>query len=203
MTYLLCHGFGFTHEYWRNFVPLLEKDDVEFFDENFVPDEKKIYVGVGHSLGFLMLNNSGIKFHALIGLQGFLNFCGSDPEKNNMLKTNLDRMILSFKQDLKRSLEFFYNFCGYGGSIPKNLSLEQLIKELEMMKSSFEHCKAPTLIIGSYDDPVVEKDILIDNFQNKDLITLKFLDKAVHSLGYQQPREVFNLIQTFLAEINE
>ena len=202
MTYLLCHGFGFTHEYWKNFAPLICDADVEFFDENFVPDLHKTYVGVGHSLGFLKLNNSRIKFRALIGLQGFLNFCGTNPTQKKLLQKNLDRMIFAFKKDLKHSLEFFYNFCGYDGAIPDNLSVEKLISELEMMKSSFYHCKAPTLIIGSYDDPVVEKNILIDNFQNKNQITLKFLDNAKHSLGYQKSKEVFDMIQIFLADIN-
>ena len=203
-TYLLCHGFGFTDEYWKNFLPLLD-GDFEFFHDGFSPNPEKIYVGIGHSLGFLRLNNSKIKFRALIGLQGFLNFCGSDPTKKKFLQKNLDRMIFSFEKDPKRALEFFHELCGYDGKIPSDFfvknSREKLIGELEMMKSSFKHCKIPTLIIGSEDDPVVEKGILVDNFRNEDFIDLRFLDGGNHTLGYTKATEIFALIQDFLAGI--
>ena len=203
-TYLLCHGFGFSDEYWKNFIPLLD-GDFEFFHDNFSSNSEKIYIGVGHSLGFLRLNNSEIKFRALVGLQGFLNFCGSNPTKKKSLQKNLDRMIFSFKKDPKRALEFFYELCRYDGKIPSDIfdknSREKLIRELEMMKSSFEHCKIPTLIIGSKNDCVVEKDILLDNFQGKDFIDLKFLSDGDHTLGYTKAAEVFAMIQDFLARV--
>ena len=196
-TYLLCHGFGFTDEYWDNLIPLLDRD-FEFFDKNFRTTSGKNYVGIGHSLGFLKLNNSGIKFRALIGLQGFLNFCGTNPEMNKLLQKNLDRTVLAFEKNPKQALAFFYKLCGYDGKIPSNISREELIRDLKIMKSSFDHCKVSTLIIGSEDDQVVEKNILLDNFQNNDLVSLKFLDGVNHTLGYTKAEEVFAFIQDFL-----
>ena len=61
MTYLLCSGFGFDNGYWKNLIPLLD-GEYEFFDSSFEASERRDYVGIGHSLGFLKLNNSGIKF---------------------------------------------------------------------------------------------------------------------------------------------
>lgn len=196
-TYLLCHGFGFTNEYWNSFVPLLD-GNVEFFDKNLRPTSGKNYIGVGHSLGFLKLNNSGIKFRALIGLQGFLNFCGNNPIKKKVLQKNLDRMISAFEKNPKQALAFFYKLCGYDGKIPSDISREELICDLKIMKSSFDHCKVPTLIIGSEDDQVVAKNILLDNFQNNDLVSLKFLDGVNHTLGHTKAEKVFVLVQDFL-----
>ncbi len=196
-TFLLCHGFGFTNAYWNNLVPLLD-GDFEFFDEYFCPISDKNYVAIGHSLGFLKLNNSGIKFRALIGLQGFLNFCSNNPKTNKLLQKNLDRMISAFERDPKQSLAFFYKLCGYDGEIPYDISCKKLVKDLQMMKSSFAHCEIPTLIVGSEDDRVVEKNVLLDNFQNDDLISLKFLNGVNHTLGYAKAKETFALIQHFL-----
>lgn len=195
MTYLLCHGFGFSDDYWENLIPFLD-DKYEFFDKHFKINTKKNYIGIGHSVGFLKLNNSGIKFDALIGLQGFLNFCGTVPAQRELLQKNLDRMISFFSKDTESSLKFFYKACGYEKEIPEKFSKDDLITDLQMMKLSFEHCGAPTLIIGSNEDKIVEKSILEDNFKNR--FQLEFINGVNHTLGFSQPKEVFELIKKFL-----
>ena len=71
-NYLLAHGFGFTNDYWQNLIPLLD-GNISFFNDHNL-DDSKTYIGLGHSLGFLKLNNSGLQFESLVALQGFLNY---------------------------------------------------------------------------------------------------------------------------------
>ncbi len=201
MTYLLCHGFGFDHCYWENLIPLLD-DKYEFFDENFRVHSEKCYIGIGHSLGFLKLNNSGINVRALVGLQGFLNFCGHEPAHRENLQKNLDRMIEKCTKIPLCFLEFFHKLCGYDQQFDfRNISKENLLQDLEMMKNSYEHCGAPTLIIGSHEDKVVEHIILKDNFENRKNIQIKYIDGVNHTLGFSKPNETFELIKRFLKEI--
>lgn len=196
MTYVLCHGFGFTNDYWDPFIPYLD-DKYIFFDEKFKLDSCETYIGIGHSLGFLKLNLSGIRMKALVGLQGFLNFCGNTSPQREILKKNLARIIHSFSQNPKNTLKFFYKLCGYPQqNIPKKISKEGLIADLELMKQSFSPCTAPILIIGSLQDNVVSKSILEDNF--KPPIVLQFIDGVNHTLGFAKPRETFEIVQHFL-----
>lgn len=195
MTYLLCRGFGFTNDYWENLIPLLD-DKFDFFADGFVPNPNEKYVGIGHSIGFLKLNNSGIKFKALIGLQGFLNFCGTASPKKEILQENLNRIIELFSKNPENSLKFFYKACGYEKNIPAEISQKRLISDLKMMKLSFTHCGAATLIIGSEQDTIVGKDILEDNFEH--LCPLKFINGVNHTLGFSKPQEVYGTIKIFL-----
>lgn len=189
MTYLLAHGFGFDNSYWQNLIPILDAE-YEFFDRNI--DLRKEYIGIGHSLGFLKLNNSGIKFKALICLQGFLNFCGNNSERIE----NLNRMIELCLKNPKNLLKFFYRLCGYNGKIPKDISAISLIKDLEMMKGSYFHCGARTLVIGSNSDKVVEKNIIENDFKN--FAQIKYINDVNHTLGYSRSQEIFEAIHSFL-----
>lgn len=202
MRYLLCHGFGFSNGYWDNLLPYLD-GEYEFWRDNFIVREGQAYVGIGHSLGFLKLNNSGIKFKALIGIQSFLNFCGNDPVRRKRLQKNLDRMIMQCKRDRDRLLEFFYSLCGYTGAGYTGLNRELLIADLLLMKNRYEHCGCPTLIIGSAGDAVVENWILQDDFAGHSNIKLRYIDHDHHTLGFDRPNEVFELIKGFLREVDE
>lgn len=200
MRYLLCHGFGFTDDYWKNFVPLLNYE-YEFWHKNFRPKEGKSYIGIGHSIGFLKLNNSGIKFKALIGLQGFLNFCGNNQIRKNIREKNLNRMIEFCSETPEDFLRFFYKSCDYHENIPPDISKDELISELNIMKFSYPHCKVPTLIIGSHSDKIVETSILEDNFNCNKLIRLKYIDNVSHNLGYSKSKEAVDMIIDFLEDI--
>lgn len=202
MSYLLCHGFGFADNYWKNLEPFLD-DDYEFWHEDFCPNPRRIYVGIGHSIGFLKLNNSGIKFKALIGLQGFLNFCGTDTESVNARKENLDRMIELCSQKTRDFLQFFYKACGYPEKIPEYISMEKLIADLNMMKFSYLHCGAPTLIVGSHSDKIVEPSILRNNFSCEKMVQLKYINGVPHNLGYSKPKETFDVIKNFLKHVSD
>jgi pimeloyl-[acyl-carrier protein] methyl ester esterase len=195
MTYLLCHGFGFSNEYWRNLVPLLD-GEVVFFDDN--PDKNKRYIGIGHSVGFQKLNNSDFKFDCLVGLQGFINFCGNDPNAKKEREANLDHMLRVFSENAAKSLDFFYRVCKYPDPIPKNIDSDILLKDLKSMKESYRHCGCPTLIIGSRQDEIVPLSVIKDNFQNIQNANIEEINGVAHSLGFYEPEEVFRKIKIFL-----
>jgi pimeloyl-[acyl-carrier protein] methyl ester esterase len=192
-AYLLCHGFGFSHEYWRNLTPLLD-GDIVYFDKNFTA--KRSYIGIGHSVGFQKLNNSDIKFDYLIGLQGFVNFCGSAEESKKEREQNIDRMIKAFQTNALMSLKMFYNACGYEGSIPET-PVEELIEDLISMKKSYR-CRddCPVLIIGSDDDEIVPMSIISDNFADLRNVTTEKINGVPHSLGFLKAAEVSEKIIT-------
>ncbi len=196
MKYLLCHGFSFSDEYWNNLVPLLDAA-YEFFDENKNYDSAKNYIGIGHSIGFQKLNNSGIKFKALIGLQGFLNFCNNDP----IILENIDRMIHSFSISTDKSVDFFHKVCGLPQAISNDSSADQLLSDLESMKYGYKHCGYPTMIIGTNDDPIISKQNIIDNFKSLPEIKLSFIEGQHHALGFLNAAEVVQQIQDFLKSI--
>lgn len=223
MTYLLCHGLGFTNDYWKNLIPLMSNAyngaKFAFFDEHFclVPNED--YIGIGHSIGFLKLNNykmnhSLVKLKALIGLQGFLNFCGTlQPYRSERLKT-IDKMISICSKDYQKFLIFFHKVCGYSTEADEvfpylEISKEKLIEDLKLMKNAYKHCGIPTLIIGSFEDSIVGPYILRDNFVNRTKPTtekvdnflpihLRFVKGINHTLGYSKSGEVFKIIRQFL-----
>ncbi len=202
MMYLLCHGFGFCNDYWKNLIPFLDHE-YAFYDKDFTPSTENDYIGIGHSLGFLKLNNSRINFKALIGLQGFLNFCGEEIERKERLQKTLDRMTAKCLLDHKRFLKFFYSLCGYSNSTDlSKIKPEQLLQDLELMRHSYTHCNAATLIIGSKYDRVVEHAILLDNFENKMNIRLEYINNVNHTLGFHEAKNVFDLIKNFIEEIS-
>jgi pimeloyl-[acyl-carrier protein] methyl ester esterase len=198
-TYLLCHGFGFSNEYWKNLAPLLD-GDVVFFDDGYEIDKTKRYGGIGHSLGFQKLNNSGIKFDFLIGLQGFLNFCGFEPREKKLREKNIGRLMKMFIQDASSTLKAFYDACQYSNSIPENIYVDDLLTDLLSMKKSYVHCGCSTLIIGSNVDSIVPLSIIEDNFLNLPGVVMKKINGVAHSLGFAKAKEVSEEIRDFVNE---
>jgi pimeloyl-[acyl-carrier protein] methyl ester esterase len=167
-----------------------------FFDKNLELDENKRYVGIGHSIGFQKLNNSGIQFDYLVGLQGFVDFCGSGADQRRSRVRNIDGMIKMFQNDPVQSLQGFYKVCQYDRPTPKNISAEELIADLESMKKSYEHCGCPTLIIGSDADEIVPMSIINDNFQNLgSRARIEEINGVPHSLGFLKAKEVAEKIE--------
>ena len=184
-NYLLSHGFGFTNDYWRNLVPLLD-GEIHFFDELNL-DKSKTYVGIGHSLGFLKLNNSGLKFEALVALQGFLNYCGNLDRMQKVRKIALQKVRNKIIENKNESLRQFRSFCGYADNVTTDIPLSTLLAELEMMEHSYKHCGVKTLVIGSSDDVIVPMSVINDNFSNLKDVTILQLNTGRHALGYLHP----------------
>ena len=203
MTYLLCNGFCFCNDFWKNLIPLLD-NKYEYYNENFVENKNEAYIGIGHSLGFLKLNNSGIKFKALIGLHGFLDFCGTENSKRAILQNTIDRMIASCKKNPRKFIDFFYSLCGY--KYPPNYQTvleNNLISDLEYMKNAYQHCGAQTLIICSINDKVLNNEITMDNFKKRKNVELHYINNVNHTLGFSEQEKVFKLIRRFIEKIDE
>ena len=184
-NYLLAHGFGFTNDYWQNLVPQLNGNIHFFGDPNL--DKEKTYIGIGHSLGFLKLNNSGLKFEALVALQGFLNFCGSSVRMQKIREAGIAKVRDRVLTNKNESLRQFRTFCGYDKEVKTNIPLQILLDELKMMENRYEHCGVKTLVIGSADDVIVPMSIINDNFSNLKDVTILQLNTGRHALGYLHP----------------
>ncbi len=194
-NYLLAHGFGFTNDYWRNLAPLLD-GKIHFLDDPNL-DKSKTYIGIGHSLGFLKLNNSGLRFEALVALQGFLNYCGSADRMRKIREAELSKVRKNIVSNKDKILEQFRAFCGYDKDVSTNIPLQILLDELEMMEKSYQHCGVKTLVIGSTDDVIVPMSIINDNFAKLNNIKILQFNTGRHALGYLDPKLVAEKILEF------
>ncbi|MDR1435066.1 MAG: hypothetical protein LBI77_01505 [Puniceicoccales bacterium] len=195
-NYILAHGFGFTNDYWQHLAPLLDGNIYYFGGEDI--DSKREYIAVGHSLGFLKLNNATLNFSHLIGLQGFLNFCGGDNSLRKIIEPRLDEAMENFSSNPKTALKIFYEMCGYFGDVPENISRETLLFELKMMKKFYPHCGVKTLVLGTQNDAIVCDAVIGDNFSKIDGVTVKILNLEInHTLGFHSPEIVANEIEQF------
>ena len=194
-SYLLAHGFGFTNDYWRNLIPLLDGNIYFFNDSNL--DKTKTYIGIGHSIGFLKLNNSKLRFEALIALQGFLNFCGSSDKMRKIREAELAKFGENVNSHKDECLRKFRELCGYGKDVEADIPLQSLLDELEMMGKSYEHCGVKTLVIGSTDDVIVPMSIINDNFAHLNNVSILQIDNGKHALGYFYPEIVVKKIYEF------
>jgi hypothetical protein len=196
-NYILAHGFGFTDDYWQHLVPFLD-GKIYYFDDETI-DSHKEYIGIGHSLGFLKLNNSALRFSHLIGLQSFLNFCGHRDGPRKIIESKLKEISHNVEIDPVKTMEIFYQACGYFASVPENLSKKTLLSELEMMKENYSHCGVPTMIMGTQGDTIVPPGIIEENFSTISHVTVKILDlKTNHSLGFHHPEIVAHGIESFI-----
>ena len=194
-NYLLAHGFGFTNDYWQNLTPLLD-GAIYFFDAPDL-DKSKTYIGIGHSIGFLKLNNSGLKFEALVALQGFLNYCGSSDRMRKIREAELAKCRENVNLNKNECLRKFREFCGYTQDVLADIPLHLLQDELNMMENSYEHCGVKTLVIGSTDDVIVPMSIINDNFAHLTNVKIMQLDNGRHALGYLYPELVAKKIYEF------
>lgn len=198
-NYLLAHGFGFNNDYWENLIPLLD-GNIYFLDDPKL-DASKVYVGIGHSLGFLKLNNSEFKFDALVALQGFLNYCGNCKRIRNIREQNLAKVRNRIIENKKESLNQFRKFCGYQEATEPDIPLQTLLDELKMMENNYAHCGVKTLIIGSIDDVIVPMSIINDNFAHLNNVEILQLNSGRHVLGYLETQTIAEKIHTITGHV--
>lgn len=192
-NYLLAHGFGFTDSYWKNLVPLLTGNIYYYGDSDI--DANKEYIGIGHSLGFLKLNNSGLNFSHLICVQGFLNFCGNQTKLRKIREYNLEKIIEDFCNDHESALKNFYKACGYNIEIPITQRKEDLLKDLKMMRKAYKHCGVETIAIATKNDIIVPKIVMDDNFSKISNVTMKYVEGNIcHTLGFDKPEVIIDAI---------
>ncbi|MDR0968110.1 MAG: hypothetical protein LBL99_00550 [Holosporaceae bacterium] len=172
------------------------KDDVK--GERFAPRDEGRVVGIGHSLGFQELNNSGIEFDFLVCLQGFIDYCGSEPKQRERRAREIDGMIKAFEIDTKKRIQEFHDYCNCDDPLPQSIVAEDLIADLLSMKKSYEYCGRPALAIGSDADDIVPMSIINDNFQRfAPLVKIEQINGVPHSLGFLKAKEVAEKIKEF------
>lgn len=197
--YIFSSGFSFNNDFWKNLSPLFVFGKNVFFLDELQQaefDRGAKCVGIGHSLGFLKLNRSGINFDYLIGLQGFLNFCGNSTKMRTVREKSLRKVVESFKTDHNLALSNFHKICGC--ELSKNMTKEKLLGDLEMMHSAYEHCGSKTLIICSKGDKIVPMSLIADNFSKIPNVSILQIDRGGHSLGFHLAMEVFDIIKRFI-----
>ena len=194
-NYLLSHGFGFTNEYWKNITTMLN-GNIYFLDDKNL-DRSKLYIGIGHSIGFLKLNNSNLNFEYLVCLQGFLDFCGKTERMKAIRKQGLEKVAMEIKSDKSGNLAKFRLACGYDQVINEDLPLSDLLEDLNMMGKAYDHCGVRTLIIGSVEDMIVPMSIIEDNFKDIHNISIIKTTDIGHSLGYNKTNLVLEKMNEF------
>lgn len=192
--FVLAHGFGFTDDYWRNLRPLLP-GTCSMLGQPLPPlGASDIRVGVGHSLGFIHLIRSGFSFNLLVGLQTFLNFCGTGEERQARL-SQVDAMIRLFRRDASHALAQFYQACGYHSKQSQRANAETLIRHLGELKEVCSLPRSPALIVATRKDPIVPIHLVEENFSNSSAKLICLEEISHHSFGFLEASLAARLIE--------
>ncbi|WP_338521937.1 hypothetical protein [Candidatus Legionella polyplacis] len=211
---VFCHGWAFDRNYFKflaekyffnmNYYLL----DIGYFNSSnmYLLDllrnkYSKKFIGIGHSLGFLKLLLSSLKFEALIGIQSFINFLGFTKYLRKKRRNEFDILWNFFIRNERNALMFFYKRCGFKNSCNKNINKFILRKDLRFIYDfnlNFD-ISVPILILASKDDNIVPIDLIYDNFGKCcNIITI---ETGSHCLGIYECSFVYRKIINFLDEI--
>lgn len=202
-SFIFSHGFGFTKKYWQNILPFFQDYECLFFDKfcekQLQQEKQKIYIGIGHSLGFSSLYESSIHFECLIGLQGFVNFLGNDIRLKKTREKYLNKITQDFQTDHITSLLKFHADCGCYDEQPV-IEKTDLLKDLGRLRNAFVSQKQQKRIIifGSNDDKIVPMSIIYDNFELMSCAEIYAFENAKHSLGHNNANVLFQMIGKLL-----
>jgi pimeloyl-[acyl-carrier protein] methyl ester esterase len=202
--FVFCHGWGFDKEYWKELSRYFSPSECIFDIEDLNEDKTIEYIGIGHSLGLIKLINLDIRFKALIGIQGFVNFLGSNDFFRRKRTIELKAMKRDLAIDIEKTLNNFYKRCGIFPQEKMKLNKSILRRELDLLSGSFKIPKEiPILVIGAEDDPIVPPDLILDNFKNLENVEVIFQPTGLHNLGAKDCGFVYKKIMGFLNEIEE
>ena len=209
--FVFCHGFGFDNSYWKKLQPYFAYDDSIFLDLGYfgsevlyqLQDKDAEIIGVSHSLGFTKLLSSNIKFSALIGLQGFIDFLGKDQILHKKREQDLLKMTNQFNADPKRALHSFYKQCGKVEK-PKNLdklNKNKLCKDLGILSRRMPiPNNYPILVIGAENDIIVPPELIYDNFPNNPNVTIHMEKTGQHCFMSIHSELIYQRIVSFINE---
>lgn len=167
------HGWGFSQQIWKRLVPLLPFEshclDWGYFSEP-VPlpllDPDTHWVGIGHSLGLIQLLDLPVPWHALIGMQCFVDFLTQQPVLRSVRKKECAILSLSFRKDPQKTLNAFYQRC-QTDSRPLALgpiNFSKLEADLQKLTLKKDMPPVPFLVLGASEDPIVPLTVIHDNF---------------------------------------
>lgn len=199
--FVFAPGFGFTDAYWQNLLPLLPGTQ-SMLDAPLPPlTSSDVLVGVGHSLGLAHLICSKRPFNLLIGLQAFLNFCGTGEERHARIR-QVDAMIRLFQKDASYALGQFYKACGYDGPFPRVIETSALVRDLQDLKEIYALPSCPTLIVAGDNDPIVPLHLLEAHFEGSHAQLIRISNTCHHALGFREASFVATLIESELRYLN-
>lgn len=207
--FVFCHGFGFDIQFWERISPYFSKEKCSFIDLGYFNNrtesqylDNQAIIGIGHSVGLSKLLSVYSNFDCLVGLNGFINFLGSDQTIYQKRQTELKALRSSFLKDAKTALRNFYVRCGAAEFIEYNdfskLDLDLILSDLQWLQKEYKLPDVPALILSSDDDMVVPYSIASDNFREKPWVKQDSIIDTGHALGFRKPEEVYEKIMSFL-----
>ena len=138
--FIFCHGFGLTPSFWNPLLEYFEQEstfclDLGYFGKKRLrhPNNKQEfeYIGIGHSLGFTKLIESGVRFRYLIGINAFVSFLGNDPLLRQRRQRELEIFKKGITSNTECALKSFYEQCGFlqHGGDDHDVSIKDIKKE--------------------------------------------------------------------------
>ncbi|MCE2991605.1 MAG: hypothetical protein ACK5WS_04375 [Alphaproteobacteria bacterium] len=207
--FVFCHGFGFDRHFWERIATFFSEEKCSFIDlgyfnnrtENQCLDNEAI-IGIGHSIGLSKLLSMYSNFDCLIGLNGFINFLGSDQAIYKKRQTELNALRSGFLKDADTTLRNFYLRCAIPELIERNnfsdLDIDLILSDLQWLQNEYTLPDVPTLILSSDYDIIVPHSITLDNFREQPWVKLDSIIDTGHALGFRKPEEVYEKIMSFL-----
>jgi pimeloyl-[acyl-carrier protein] methyl ester esterase len=207
--FVFCHGFGFDTHFWERIAPYFSQEKCSFIDLGYFNNrtdnqylDNQAIIGIGHSMGLSKLLSMYSNFDCFIGLNGFINFLGSDQSIYQKRQKELKALISSFLKDADTTLRNFYVRCGAAELIEcndfSNLDIDLILSDLQWLQKECKLPDVPTLILSSDDDIVVPLSITSDNFSKQPWVKLDSIVDTGHALGFRKPEEVYKKIMSFL-----
>jgi pimeloyl-[acyl-carrier protein] methyl ester esterase len=206
---VFCHGFGFDVHFWHRLAPCFDNQlKCSFFRGNGIISQEKVSnrVGIGHSLGFLKLirlHQMGVAFKSIIGLQAFNTFLGNGESLRQKRTREMTFMRRSFIENPIKAMTSFYTRSGIDNSYQQTLlttiNSQETIADFDLLETTVRLPKEiPILIVGANDDVIVPKELIMDNFSKNKNVTIQFLEKGQHQLGYTQEDLISQIVKGFI-----
>ena len=223
LAFIFCHGWGFTPQFWQPLQGYLSSQGIQCYaidlgyenDKDYVisqvPSSDIDYVGVGHSLGLIKLLNLPLNYRALIGLQSFVNFLGSNPEIKSKRRRDLERMYRNFQDHPQITLDRFYQTCESLDQDSQKSSLQLISPNVQILSQDltelFTPCALPSniplFILGTTQDKIVPPSLIYDNFASAKNVHIDFYQAKGHHLGYDYSQIVAKKILDFVNDASQ
>ncbi|GHU17240.1 hypothetical protein FACS189472_03840 [Alphaproteobacteria bacterium] len=220
LGFVFHHGWGYDNSYWDNLAPLFSDFPCRFLNQRDVGSvysceesastlqadqaylaadgEAKnahgatMWIGIGHSIGFVKLLEKEKNLRAIVGLQSFVNFLSDDPQLHRKRSMVLEKTIAAFE---KYPVEVLKEFRQDSPEISLNqLNYDLLLEDLKSLRLKYsvpaglEH-----MVLATRDDPVLDAAVVEGDFPDK----VKFLECPGHCLGYKNAKAVYEEIMKF------
>jgi pimeloyl-ACP methyl ester carboxylesterase len=97
----------------------------------------------------------------------------------------------------------FYTRSGIDNSYQQTLlttiNSQETIADFDLLETTVRLPKEiPILIVGANDDVIVPKELIMDNFSKNKNVTIQFLEKGQHQLGYTQEDLISQIVKGFI-----